>query len=259
MELTRRNFLKLSAGAFVFSHWMRKNLWANSGEIPVLLYHDISDHFRDDYTISPANFAAQMEWLYSEGYQTLFFRDIDNIMHRNMNKAILITFDDGYASFMDFAFPLLQAYQFKATLNLIGQEVGTYISFGGNRPVLSWDEYRYLVKSDLIDLGCHTYHLHLKGGVLLASEESFTRDLQLFQKVIKEEVGREVNILAWPYGLYSEKTIEIAKIVGFKYLLTSNEGYFKKSSRPDEIPRLNINDQFDLISFKKYIGGDALC
>jgi peptidoglycan/xylan/chitin deacetylase (PgdA/CDA1 family) len=158
---------------------------------------------------------------------------------------------------MDFAFPLLQAYQFKATINLIGQGVGTFVPFGGNRPVLSWDEYRYLVKSDLIGLGCHTYHLHLKGGVLSASEEGLIRDLQLFQKVIKEEIGRELEILAWPYGLYSEKTIEIAKRVGFKYLLTSNEKYFKKSTRLDEIPRLNINDNFDLISFKQYIGGDA--
>ena len=123
--------------------------------------------------------------------------------------------------------------------------------------MLSWDEYRYLVRSNLIDLGCHTHHLHLKGGVLSVSEERFMRDLQLFQKVIKEEIRLELDILAWPHGLYNEKTIEIGKRMGFKYLLTSNEGYFRKSSRLDEIPRLNINDKLDLISFKQYIGVGA--
>ena len=258
MNLTRREFLKLSGGAFLLFSGIGKGRAEGSGKIPVLLYHDISDTLKDDYTISPGQFAAQMEWLYEEGYQPLFFSEIDSLKSEKFEKMILITFDDGYASFLDYAFPLLQAYQFKATVNVIGREVGTFISLGGNRPTLSWDEYRYLLKSGWVDLGCHTYHLHLKGGVLSVSEEELRKDLERFQEEVQREIGRRLDILSWPFGLFDERRIRIAKDLGFRYFLTSVEGFFRKGSGIEAIPRLNINDRLDLLSFKHYLEEEAL-
>ncbi len=257
MNLTRRGFLKLSGGAFLLFSRIGKGTTKEARNIPVLLYHDISDIFKDDYTVSPAQFAAQMEWLYEEGYQTLFFSEIDSSKGEEFEKMILITFDDGYASFLDYAFPLLQAYQFKATVNVIGREVGTFISLGGNRPTLSWDEYRYLLKSGWVDLGCHTYHLHLRGGVLSVSEDRLREDLERFQEEVQKEIGRKLEILSWPFGLFDERRIRIAKELGFRYFLTSTEGFFRKGSGIEAIPRLNINGRLDLLSFKRYLEEEA--
>ncbi|MGQ9509176.1 MAG: polysaccharide deacetylase family protein [Thermodesulfobacteriota bacterium] len=254
MNLTRREFLKISAGTFFSSLLMRKESPTFPDKIPILLYHDISDSFKDDYTISPSQFAAQMEWLYSEGYQTLFFKEIDHFLLKGYKKIALITFDDGYASFMDFAFPLLQTYHFKATMNIIGEKVGTFITLGGNRPTLSWEEYHYLLRSGWVDLGCHTYSLHKQRGVLSVSEAHLRRDLEKFQEVIKREIGKELEILAWPYGQFNEKSIDVSRDLGFKYFLTSTEGFFQKSFGWDRIPRLNINHKIDLVSFKQYVG-----
>lgn len=254
MNLTRRKFLKLFSLTILLSLSMPKNLLARAIRIPVLLYHDISDHFRDDYTTSPALFSAQMEWLYSHGYKAISFQEADRIKGRETEKAVIITFDDGHASFLDFVFPLLKEYGFKATVNIIGEYVGTFMRIGGNRPMLSWDEYRYLAGSDLVDLGCHTYNLHLKKGVLAASEEQLENDLKLFQETVRREMGKVAEILAWPYGIYDKKSIEIAKKVGFKYIMTSSEGYLGKDRNLLEIPRLNINNRFDLVSFREYIG-----
>lgn len=254
MNLTRRSFLKLSGAAIAFLS-MGENLFAKGGAIPVLLYHDISDEFRDGYTIPPSLFSAQMEWLYSNGYRTLSFKEIGTFMEKSGEKVVIITFDDGYASFMDYAFPLFKEYNFKATINIIGQPVGSFIRLGGNRPLLSWDEYRYLKKSGLVDLGCHTYNLHSGSGALAVSEKELENDLLFFQEVIKKETGSDTEILAWPYGKYNKKSVKIARKAGFKYLLTSNEGHLNKESNLDEIPRLNLNDRFDLVSFQQYIRG----
>ncbi len=253
MRITRREFLKISGGALFLSHWIGGEGWGNTSKIPVLLYHDISETFRDDYTVSPGQFAAQMEWLYEEGYQTLFLNEITSLKENEYRKVILLTFDDGYASFLDFAFPLLQVYQFKATINFIGGEVGKFIHLGGNRPTMSWDEYRYLLKSGLVDLGCHTYHLHFKSGVLSFSEDTLRRDLKLFQEEAQHRIGRTLEILSWPYGIFNDRSIRIAKGLGFKYFLTSKEGFFKRASGIETIPRLNINYRLDLISFRHYI------
>lgn len=254
MTLTRRSFLKISAGAFFIPSGLKRKGWCNAGKIPVLLYHDISNDIKDDYTISPAQFAAQMEWLFSEGYQTLLFQEIRSLPEDKLEKKIVITFDDGYASFIDFAFPLLQIYQFKATLNLIGARVGRFIHWGVNRPLLSWDEYRFLLKSGLVELGCHTYGLHHSRGVLSVSALALQRDLQQFQEVVRREIGKGVEILAWPFGYFNEQSIQVAKKLGFQYILTSTEGFIQRVSGWDRIPRLNINYKLDLVSFKQYIG-----
>jgi len=252
--LTRRDFLRASGAALILSTAMPKGLRAEPPKIPVLLYHDISDQFEDGYTISPSRFATQMEWLYSQGYRTLSLRDIGGSIGRSAEKAIVITFDDGYASFMDYAFPLLTEYGFKATINIIGEYVGTFMRFGGNRPMLSWDEYRYLIKSGRVDLGCHTHSLHYHRGVLHVSRRQLRDDLRLFSDVFEKETGRKTDLLAWPFGIYNPARLETAKKAGFKYFLTSYEGSLSVGAGFDEVPRLNINNKLDMVSFKQYIG-----
>ncbi|MDI6753524.1 MAG: polysaccharide deacetylase family protein [Thermodesulfobacteriota bacterium] len=250
--------MKLSSGAFILPLSLPKNLFADYLKIPVLMYHDISNEFDDEYTISPPLFAAQMEWLYSNGYKTIFFNEVDKFIKPGDDRAAIITFDDGYASFGSYTFPLLKEYGFKATINAIGKHIGSYIKLARNRPLLSWDEYRHFIKSGLVELGCHTYDLHIYKsglGILGFTQKEIEDDFRLFQDVAKKETGHDTKILAWPYGLYDKKTMNIAQRAGFKYILTSNEGYLQKDSDLLKIPRRNINNRHDLVSFQQYLRG----
>lgn len=253
MTLSRRDFLKVSAGVLILPALMPKALFAESRNVPVLLYHDISDQFKDEYTVSPSRFAAQMERLYSNGYRAISLKDLDSLPGESLGQAVVITFDDGYASFIDYAFPLLRNYGFKATVNIIGEYVGTFLHLGGNRPVLSWDEYRFLNDSGLVDLGCHTYNLHSMSKVF-QSQKALEEDLKLFTETFTKEIGTRPDILAWPYGSYDQSSVKTAGRMGFKYLLTSREGLFRANGNLNEIPRLNINNALDLVSFCQYIG-----
>ena len=256
MNITRRDFLKISF-ALAFSLTFPKNLFARSIRIPIFLYHDISHQFKDDYTISPANFASQMEWLYAHGYKAVSIRDLQKYFNCGDEKIVLLTFDDGYASFMDYAFPLLREYDFRATINIIGKYVGTYIKIYGNRPMLSWDEYRYLIGSNFVDLGCHTYNMHVwrdGKGITAFSEKERENDLLLFQDIFQKETGRTTDILAWPYGIFDNESIEIAKQAGFQYIFTSNEGFLTDINNFQEIPRKNISNRINISTLKSYIG-----
>ncbi len=259
MNVTRRTFLKLAGAAALFSPMLPRTLNARGAKtrnifIPALLYHDIANDIYDDYTLSPSSFSAQMEWLYANGYRTLSLSEIEGFIKGGTGQAVMLTFDDGYTSFMDYVFPLLKEYGFKATLNIIGQAVDRHTLLSSQRPALSWDECGYLMESGLVELGCHSYALHVPRGVLSASYQAIEKDLTLFQKQYIKELGKRCTIIAWPYGIYDEKCIEIAREAGFAYFLTSNEGYIGKESVVRELPRLNINSRLDLISFQQYIG-----
>ncbi len=259
MNVTRRTFIKLSAAAALWASSLPR--FANAAgagmpdvRIPVLLYHDIASFDQDDYMISPSSFAAQMEWLYANGYKTLFLNEVGESLKSDDRRTVIITFDDGNTSFMDYAFPLLKAYGFKATMNIIGQAVDLHLLLDDEKPVVSWDECRYLIRSGLVDLGCHSFALHTPGGVRAVSYDALEKDLIYFQEKFSKEIGRPCSIIAWPYGIYDETCAAIAKKAGFTYILTSDEGYVGKETNPSQFPRLNINGKLDLESFQQYIG-----
>lgn len=259
MSMTRRTFLKITGAAALSTAALPYTLDAAGSEpslirVPVLLYHTISDLVHDDYTISPSTFSAQMEWLYASGYRALTLKDAGEFLRRDAGRAVVITFDDGDTSFIDYAFPLLKEYGFTATMNIIGKAVETHKHIDIDRPVMSWDECRYLLASGLIELGCHSYALHSPGGVLTASYEAIGADLERFQEHARKELGRPCTTLAWPYGIYDAKCIEIARRAGFTHLLTSRRGFLEKGSDMSDLPRLNVNNAFDLASFRKYLG-----
>lgn len=249
MKISRREFIRLGGvlAASICAPALARDV---SVEVPVLLYHDISDGFRDSYTISPSLFAAQMEWLNNNGFRAIALRDISR--PPGNGKAVALTFDDGYASYMEYAFPLFREYGFHSTINVIGSLAGTYLQDGGNRPMLAWDEYRHLLQSGRVDIGCHSYGLHsaARKGVMGVSGETLRQDLRTFRDVLRRETGRSTDILAWPYGLYDAKRIAIAREEGFRYLLTSREASFAVSGDIAEIPRRNIDNLYDITSFR---------
>ncbi len=256
MNLTRREFLKLSGVAVLSLSYA--DCWsANAVSIPILAYHDISHLTTEVETVVPPRFAAQMEWLYEEGYRTIFFEELDTLDAESAQRTVIITFDDGFASFMEYAFPLFQHYGFKSTINVIGEYMGGYVE--GYDPRLSWDECRYLVKSGIVEIGCHTYGLHhwygnkTRAEALIGFNNRLSQDLVVFQKVMTRELGRPARVLAWPYDLHDTKSIDIARHSGFSFILRSeNENYVMGSGR-DSIPRLAIDHTFDLQQFRKLV------
>lgn len=256
MNLTRREFLKLG-GAAAVSLSFAEGSFANAVNIPVLMYHDISHQVSDPETVVPPRFAAQMEWLFSAGYRTIFFGEIDTLDAERAKRAVIITFDDGFASFMDYALPLFQNYGFKSTINIIGNCVGGFVS--GNDPRLSWDECRYLARTGLVEIGCHTYGLHFWYGnqsrtnAVTVFNDKLEQDLSFFQKVYTREMGHPATTLAWPYGMHDAKSIELAEQAGFSSILNSEYGYFEKGSRRYDIPRLPVGHAVDLKVFREMI------
>jgi len=256
MKLTRRDFLKLS-GAAALSLSFPAVLEARAATVPVLLYHDISNATGDPLALSPSRFASQMEWLYETGYRAVSFADLFGLSSDEASRAVILTFDDGYASFLDYAYPLLAYYRFKATINIIGKHMGGYVS--GNDPRVSWDECRYLAGTGLVEIGCHTFDLHKWYGrqprsrAVTAMNEKLAEDLAHFQSFYQHEMGMPAQVLAWPYGMHDNRSIEIAKQKGFRYLLNSESRRFEMGRGYEEIPRLSIEAGAQLPLFREWI------
>lgn len=85
----------------------------------VLLYHRVADEASDPFglCVSPADFEAQLQLVRSEG-QPMALTDIAAMLRTGSlpDRAICVTFDDGYLDNFEHAAPLLQRYEVPATI-----------------------------------------------------------------------------------------------------------------------------------------------
>lgn len=213
-----------------------------SVDIPILMYHSISGDSSDEneYTVSQARFEDDLKWLRDNGYTTIFPSQLVSYVNEGAMlpaKPVILSFDDGFANNFLYAFPLLQKYNMKAVIALIGVE--SDMSSGdiyrnqeyGN---MTWGEAAILSKSGLIELASHTYDLHsISGGRKGADKKSgesaasyrqvLTSDLIKNQELIEAVSGKAPLTFAWPYGAYpADRSADpILRDIGFDVTFTS--------------------------------------
>ena len=86
-------------------------------------YHDVVEQgeLKEGDTISLAELTKHFQWLKENGYHPISIDDLikaKNGKKKLPSRAILLTFDDGYASFYHLVFPLLKSFNFPAVLSV---------------------------------------------------------------------------------------------------------------------------------------------
>lgn len=211
-------------------------------ELPILMYHGITEDISkvNDYTILADDLEKDLIWIKDNGYTTVSAKQLVDYVEKGTplpSKPILLTFDDGYTNNYTLALPLLEKYNSKALISIIGMESdinSKNISKDFNGSYLSWSEISTMAESGHVEFGNHTYALHFNNGgrkgadkLPNESQEDYTKaiseDLLLNQKKIKDASGHLPIVFAWPYGAYpmDGSADEILRELGFKISLTS--------------------------------------
>ena len=87
----------------------------------ILMYHHFvpdTDEELNDWTLTESRFREDLQWLADNGYTTVLPRELA-AGEPLPEKAVMLTFDDGYASNYQIAYPLLQEFQAKAAIAMI--------------------------------------------------------------------------------------------------------------------------------------------
>ncbi len=77
--------------------------------------------------LTPDQFKKQLLYLEAMGYSTIHFKDYIEFKENGKklpDNPIIITFDDGYYSNYEYAYPILKELNMKATIFAIGWSVG---------------------------------------------------------------------------------------------------------------------------------------
>lgn len=199
---------------------IRPREFCGSDGIPVLVWHDLG--------ATSAEFETQLQAIETAGYTTITLAELGAFLHGEDPELpahpIVLTFDDAYASQVDFAPGLLEAYGMIGTIFVITSRPG---SPGG---WATWAEIEEAAAAypDSIEIGCHSHNAHFQtGGVsryLLMTEAQRIADLETCRDTLETHTGTTPTSIAWPFGSYDEALVDLAEDAGFDLAFTTWAG-----------------------------------
>lgn len=181
--------------------------------IPILCYHGILDTpwGQSSLFVKVQEFDAQMKYLSEQGYTTLFTSEIANA--KNVDKPIIITFDDGYKDVYTNAFPILKKYNLKANVYMISGWINGDV-------YMTNDMTKEMASSPLIEIGSHTVNHKVLATL---SDEEIEYELKESKASLEQLLNTNIDVIAYPTGSYDNRVLNLTSKY-YKYGLSTNKG-----------------------------------
>jgi peptidoglycan/xylan/chitin deacetylase (PgdA/CDA1 family) len=169
--------------------------------LPILLYHRVSQAEGDALTISVEQLDRQLAYLDSHGYTPISFADLKESLNgcRALPaKPVIVTFDDGYLSTYELAYPLLVKHRIKATVFLPTAFIGDVAHWAGaSEPLMSYEIIRAVAEKRLVEFGLHS---HRHENYEHYSSTQVEADLSDCLRALAESGATFTRVFAYPYG-----------------------------------------------------------
>jgi len=248
-----------------------------SGAIPVLMYHSITDSLETGtspyYRVntSPGRFREHLRFLAENGYKTISLSAlVDRLLveesrskskikskisdggdHANStanSKLVVITFDDGFRNFATHAFPALQEHGFTATMFLPTAFIqDERKSFKGTE-CLTWCEVREMHQAG-IEFGSHTVNHPMLVDLPLPQVRN---ELRQSKAELEQNLGEAVRTFCYPYAFpqgypqFVEAFTQEVAAAGYRCCTTTRVGRTRPGDDPFCLKRLPVNAADDI-------------
>ena len=225
----------------------------------IFCYHLLVDKVRYPGTeITPAAFEAQMKELKDRGITVISMQDLLAWKRGEKNippRCAVITFDDGYKSQYEVAWPILKKYGYPFTMFIYTEGVrGGALGGGG---AITWEQLADM-RDNGVDIEAHSAtHQDLREGhtITLASpggkktrtkltgpqyEQWVQNEVVGSKQLLEQRLGIKVNCFAVPFGNYNEHVKELARSAGYEAMFTVYGQPITFTSAMDSIGRYAI-------------------
>lgn len=216
----------------------------------ILGYHAVSATWKAQLSISATRLGNQLGYLKRRGFVGLTLSGAEHARRAGTlpPRAVVVTFDDGYASTLNAA-PILEEVGFPGTVFVVTDFVdsGELLSWYGIdhwhsaatfeelRPV-TWDDTERLVARGW-EIGSHTATHPLLTTV---DDARLRSELTVSRKEIERRVGT-CTALAYPYGLADERVAEAARQAGYEVGCTLTFAHL--ADEPLRRPRIGMESR----------------
>jgi peptidoglycan/xylan/chitin deacetylase (PgdA/CDA1 family) len=171
-------------------------------QVPVLGYHHVHDGEDSYFRTRPESLRLQMELLREAGYVPAPPSRLTDLkgVGRPAERLALVTFDDAYQDFRQFAWPILESLAIPATLFVIADAIGGWNDWDDTAP----GRHRHLTAGELrqlhgagVAIGSHTCSHR---PLVRLSDSELESELRDSRHRLEDLIGGAVTTLAYPGG-----------------------------------------------------------
>ena len=221
--------------------------------LPILMYHSI---LRDPaktgaYVIRPETVESDLAWLKNHGYETVTVADLLAYVDDGMplpERPVMITLDDGNLNNATYLLPLLEKYDMRAVVSVVGSYCETYSAHPDPNPAyayLSWAEVGEISSGGRVEIQNHSYDMHRLTGRVGAGRLpgegddayrlALTSDAMRTQQMLTEHCGIRPTAYAYPYGNRGQGADAILADAGFRCTMTCEERVNRVTRDPSSL------------------------
>ncbi len=196
------------AGVYIFGWYVYWRANLKCERPPILAFHGVSDSFELSITRnSIKGFARIMDYLSLSGKTGCDLSGINEPDH------VALTFDDGFQDFYDNAYPILDDYEFEATVFLVSDYIGKRSDWDyQSKKHMSREMIKELSDAG-IEFGSHgKTHVDLRA----LDDDHLHEELEGSKKAIEDLLGKPVKYFSYPFGRFDNRVIEMVKQAGYE-------------------------------------------
>ena len=200
--------------------WVR-NFTTTGPWLRVLIYYKINSVPGNTLSTTPQLFARQMRFL-REHYTVISPEQLTGVVTNGgtlPNKAVLLTFDDGYRDVYENAYPILKAMGLKALIFPATDYIGSTQPFPHDEglpmpnPALDWTHLRSM--QDVFTVGSHTLTHRVLTTLPLhvAKQEIFAS-----KALLEDKLGCAIQLFCYPKGAagqFSQPLEDMVRAAGY--------------------------------------------
>jgi len=211
----------------------------------VLLYHHVASDTPASTSTTAEDFRAHLEYLRDNGFRVVGLDVMVEALRSGgelPDRAVAITFDDGYLSVYETAFPMLESFGFPFTVFLSTGPIDRQ-----SRGYMSWEQIGEMAAAGVLVANHMVEHPHMLDRLDGESESAWLdrlgEELLLAEQVIEERTGQSHRYLAYPYGEYDIPIKNLLRELGFTGF-AQNSGAIGPSSDFLALPRYPLTGNF---------------
>ncbi len=205
------------------------------------MYHRFNEFKYPSTNIDMKIFMKQIELIKKKGINFISPDDFKlNFNKSKSEKNILLTIDDGFASFYQYAWPFLKKNKIPFILFISTEAVGKY-------GYMDWAQIKEIEKEDFAFIGNHS---HSHEYLINYSFDKFKNDIDTSIDIFIENIGYNPLFFSYPFGEYS---LEQEKYISnnFEIAFGQHSGVIDLNKNKYQLPRFPMNEKYgDLERFE---------